>query len=322
VFFVVAVLRRELRGYCRDGCCFRGADEGDVGNLRRAVEAEGKADGAEALVHVKLHVAEVEEAFHVFSAHGREDERTDDGKPDLTAVGVAGEHHVDERESGVLHNRIDEVRLVAHEEDGRVGHGHGRDSEVQIAGGRSGIAGAGEPEVVVTAFDGDVAINQHRGAMGLEHVDDLLRADENVVVAKYGVALRSFKSGKNFGAYSGGFEGEGYIARTPATEVSGEENELWVEGVDTGDGLLEERGLGVLLEVDVRELSHAEALEGIGEFINGEGARKDLYFVACVKAGVRGHSEAGSGPADHESTAGYGVSILTLNAPGATRHSP
>jgi len=85
-------------------------------------------------------------------------------------VSVAGEHEVDEREAGVLDYGVDEVGLVAEEDDGSLGVG--RDGEVEIAGGGSGVAGAGEPDVGVAAFDGGVAIDEDGGSVGFEDADD------------------------------------------------------------------------------------------------------------------------------------------------------
>lgn len=107
-----------------------------MGDLGGAVEANGEADGADASVDVHLHVTEVEEAFDVFFAHGREDERAEDGKANLAAVGVAGEHEIDVGETRVVDDVVDVVGLVTHEDDGR--GGRGRDGC-----GERGIAGAG-----------------------------------------------------------------------------------------------------------------------------------------------------------------------------------
>jgi len=196
-------------------------------------------------------------------------------------VSVAGEHHVDEREAGVLDDRIDEVGLVAHEEDRGVGHG--RDREIEVAGRSAGIAGSREPEVVVAALDGDVAIDEDRGAVSFEGVDDLLGADCDVVVAEYGVALWGLEGGEDFRANADGFERERRIAGTAADEVSGEEDELRVEGINAGDGVLEEPRLGIFLEMDVGELYHVEALKGVRKLVDGERTRDDLELVAGVK---------------------------------------
>jgi hypothetical protein len=45
---------------------------------------------------------------------------------------MAGEHEVDERATGVGHNRVSVVRLVPHEDDGAVGLGW--DCEVEVRG--------------------------------------------------------------------------------------------------------------------------------------------------------------------------------------------
>ena len=181
----------------------------------------------------------------------------------------------------MLDDRVDEVGFVAQEEDRGVGCG--RNGKVEITGSCARIASAGEPEVVAAAFDGDVAVDEDRGAVGFEYVDDLLGADGYVVVAQDGVALRSFEGGQDFRADACGLEGEGWIAGTAADEVSGKEDEFGVEGVDASDGVFEEGRFGELLEVDVGELDHAEALEGVRELVDGESARDDLELVAGVE---------------------------------------
>ncbi len=77
--------------------------------------------------------------------------------------------------------------------------------------------------MVVAAFNGDVAVDENRGTVSFEGVDDLLGADGDVVVAQNGVALRGLEGGKDFRADADGFEGERSIAGTAANEVSGEE---------------------------------------------------------------------------------------------------
>lgn len=77
------------------------ADEGEFGQFGRAVEPERQAHGADPTIDVQVHVVELEEPLHVLLAHGGEDEWAEDGQADLAAVGVAGEHEVDEGEAGV-----------------------------------------------------------------------------------------------------------------------------------------------------------------------------------------------------------------------------
>ena len=130
-----------------------GGLEGDDGDLRWAVEAEGQAYGADAAVDVELHLVEAEVAFGILLAHGREDERAEEGEADLAAVGVAGEHEVDERAAGVGDDVVGVVGLVGHEDDGAVGFGGDGEVEVGVAG--AGVVDAAEPEAGAVAFDGD-----------------------------------------------------------------------------------------------------------------------------------------------------------------------
>ena len=235
-------------------------------------------------------------------------------------MGVAGEHEVDEREAGVLDYGIYEVGLVAEEDDGGVGVR--RDGEVKIAGGDSRIVGAGEPDVGVAAFDGGVAVDQDGGAVGFEGVDDGLRAYGDVVVAEDGVTLRGGEAGEDLGTKAGGFDGEGDRTGAAADEVAGEDDEIGLEGVDALDGFLEEIRFGVLLEVDVGQLGNAEALEGVGEVFDGNGAGDDFELVAGGHTGVGGHSEASRGGARDESATCEGREMWVIGRARSKRHSP
>ena len=70
------------------------------------------------------------------------------GRRHLAAVGVAGEHRVDPGEARMADDVVDEVRLVAHEDDGRAGRVGDGEVEVGVAG--AGVVGAAEPEVVAS----------------------------------------------------------------------------------------------------------------------------------------------------------------------------
>jgi len=269
------------------------ADEGDAGEFGGTVQAEGQADRADAAVDVELHVSEVEEAFDVLLAHGGKDQRADEGKADLAAVGVTGEHEVDERKARVVNDLVHVVGLVAHEENG--GAGVGGDGEVEIGRAGGGVVGAAEPEDVAATLEGGVAVDEDGGSMRLEWCDDVFGANGDIVVAEDAEALRGFEGGEDLGTEAGGPPGDRGGARSIADEVSGDQDEVGGEGVDLGDHAFKEEGLGVLLEVNVAHLDDAEALEGVGEIVDGEGAVGDLELVAGVGSGVSGQSEAGSG---------------------------
>jgi len=188
----------------------------------------------------------------------------------------------------MLDDGVDEVRLVAHEEDGRVGRGW--DCRVEIAVAGAGIAGAGEPKVIAAAFYGQVVIDEDGSSVVLEGVDDVLRAYSDVVIAEDSEALRCIEFLEDFGADTGSLEGDGGSAGTAADKISREQNEFRAEGVDAVDGEFGEPGLGVLLEMDVAELDEAEAGEGVGEIGDGEGAVGDFELVAAVGSRVGGEA--------------------------------
>ena len=60
-----------------------------MGEFGGAVQPEGQTDGADAAVHIELHVVELEHAFDVLLTHGWQNERAEYGEADLAAVGVA-----------------------------------------------------------------------------------------------------------------------------------------------------------------------------------------------------------------------------------------
>lgn len=299
-------------------CVGLGALEGEVGDLGRAVEAQGETDGAETAVDVELHLAELEAAFDVLLAHGREDERADDGKPHLAAMSVAGEHGVDPGEARVTNDVVDEIGLVAHEDDGRAGRA--RHSEIEVRAAGAGVVGAREPEVVAAALDGDVAVDEDGGAVGLERVDDVVGADGDVVIAEAGEALGSVEFGEDFGGYAGSAPGDGVGGRAAGDEVAGDEDEVRMKAIDDADGVLEKGGLGVLLKVDVRDLDNVEADEGVGEVAERERVMGDLDLVARVSACVGGEREPGCGATDEEAAARDGAHVRMVGSRGFEGH--
>ena len=118
--------------------------EGEEGDLWGAVEAEGDAYGADAAVDVELHVVEMVDAVRVDFSHGWKDERAEEGELDLAAVGVAGEHEIDEGAAGVLGDDVGEVGLVGHEDDGAIGFDGEGEVEIGMAG--AGVVCAAEQE--------------------------------------------------------------------------------------------------------------------------------------------------------------------------------
>ena len=86
----------------------------DNGDLRGAIETEGKAHGTDATIDIELHLVEAVVAFGVLHAHWWQDKRTDPRESDLAAVGVAGEHEVNERTARVGDDVIGIVGFVRH----------------------------------------------------------------------------------------------------------------------------------------------------------------------------------------------------------------
>ncbi len=266
---------------------FLGGLECKQGDLWRAVETEGKPYGADAAVDVELHLVEAIVAPRIFFAHGRQDEGSDKGQADLAAVGVAGEHEVDEWAAGVGSDDVGVVGLVRHEDDGCVGFGGDGEVEVGMAG--AGVVDATEPDAGSVAVDGEELIDQDGGAFAGEGADDHGGVNGDVVVAEDGVAQGGGDGGEDLGAAVGGVigveEGKGAVG----DEVSGEEDEVGGERVDLVDDAFEEEGFGVLVEVNVADLNDAVAVEGGGQVGDGDGVGNDVDLVARDFGGVECH---------------------------------
>lgn len=98
-----------------------GRVQGDHRDLRGAVEAERKANGADASIDIELHLVEVVVAFGVFLAQRRQDERAEEWKSDLAAVRVTGEHEVDEMAARMGDDVVGVIGFVGHKNDGSIG---------------------------------------------------------------------------------------------------------------------------------------------------------------------------------------------------------
>ena len=305
-----------------------GGVEGEGGDLGGAVEADGEADRAEAAVDVELGfaVGEVEEAFDVLLAEGREAEGRKEREADLAAVGVAGEDEVGAAGAGMAQDGVGEVRLVAHDDEGAVELGGDGAIEVGLAVGD--VAEAGEPETLAVALDGKVLVDERGDAVADEGSEDVLGTDLGVVVAEDGIAQGALEVLEDGGAALGGLEGEAVGAGAGADEVSGEQDQVGLELVDPVDGVLEEGGLGELLEVDVAELGDAEAVEGVRQAGDVDVAVLGDELVAGDLGRVDGEAsegEAGSGeeapPVEAGGRLGAGAGVRRQGLGGVTGHS-
>jgi len=146
---------------------------------------------------------------------------------------------------------------------------------------------AADPEPGAVALDWEVLVDQNRCAMGGEGLDDRGGIVGDVVVAEDGVAERSGKGGEDLGAavqsVATSDEGEGAVG----DEVAGDEDEIGGKGIDLANDVLKEKGLGVLVEVDVAELDDTVAAKGCGKVCDGDRAIDDVDFVASDLAGVK-----------------------------------
>jgi len=242
-------------------CCSCGL-EGDDGDLRGAVETEGKAYGADAAVDVELHLVEAVVAFRVLQAHWWQNKRPQKRYPNLATVGVAGEHEVDERAAGVGNDVVGVVGFVCHEQDRAVGLGW--DGEIEVGMTGAGVFDAAEPQTSSRAFDGNVLIDENWGAMGGQGMGDHGAVEGDVVVAEDGIAKRYGEGSEDLGTAVNGVAAGDKAEGAVGDEVAGQENEVGGQGVDVVDDALEEEGLCVFIEMNVADLNDAIAVKGSG----------------------------------------------------------
>lgn len=76
-------------------------------------------------------------------------------------------------------------------------------------------------------------------------------------------------------------------------EIAGEENQVGLERVDVVNDALEEKGLGVFVEMNVADLDDAVVVERGGKIGDGDGAADDVDLVARDLARVKGKSGGG-----------------------------
>ena len=277
---------------------FSGGLEGEDGDLWRAVEPEGKADGADAPVDVELHSVEAEVAFDVLLAHRWKDECSDQGQTNLAAVRVAGEHEVYEQAARMEDDVVGVVGLVGHEDDGCSWSGRDGAAEVGVAG--AGVVDSAEPEAFSVALDGHILIDQDGSALTAKRRDDQWGADVDIVIAQDCVAEWCGEGAEHFAAAVGCELIYDERHSAVGDEVSGEKNEIGGDGVDVADDAFEKVGLGELFEVDIAELHDAVAVEGAGQIRDGDVAMDDVNLVACDFAGVKGQTCRGGTRSDEE----------------------
>ncbi len=262
-----------------------------MGKFRWAVEPEGQTHRSEAAIDVELHLLKLIGSLNIFFSHWRQDEGADERQADLAAMGVAGEHEINERESRVENHLFHVIRLVAHEQHRRLGIG--RNGGIQVGSLGSGVAATTDPQAIAPAFNGYMAINQDGGAVGLKGADHLIEADRDVVVAKDAEALRRLQRRQDLGGDPGGAPGDRDRKWAIADVVSGDQDQVWRQVIDFPDDLFQKIRLGVLLQVDIAYLDDVEVLEAVGKVANGNGSMGYLELMACVDSRVAGQAETG-----------------------------
>ena len=230
-------------------------------------------------------------ALDILPSHGGKHQRTDERKTELAAVGVAGEHEVDQGKTRVVLKDVDVVGFVDQKDDRRAGFLG--DGQVWVRGARAGVVRAGDVETLHVAFEGKVAVNQHGRAVGFELMDDQVGIDTDVMVAEHGDALRAFEAGEDLGGAAGSANGDAFWAGPTTDEVAGQQHHLRLKGVGAVDDLFEIARLCELFQVNVGDLGEPHAHKRVREITDGEGAVGDFDLVTTVGAGIETNAQGG-----------------------------
>jgi hypothetical protein len=160
--------------------------QGDDGDLRRTIEAERKADGAEAAIDVKLQIAALVPALDVLLAHFRENEGTDERQANLASMSVSTEHKGNRLACGLSKQVVSVVGSVTEKNDrltGEIANG-GRDRGFRIRLAFERVLKSGEPEAPASALDGQTGVVDDGDCVPRQRFADMLLANENVVIAE------------------------------------------------------------------------------------------------------------------------------------------
>jgi hypothetical protein len=276
--------------------------EGEEGDLGGAVEAEGQPHSTDSAIDVELHAVQLVKAFGIDSAHGRQDERSEEGKLDLSAVRVAGKHQVDKATLGMGGDLVGEVGFVGHQDYWTVGFS--RDGKIQVRPACTGVIYAGEPDTIAFALDGGVLVDENGCAVGGEGLGYQRTVESDVMIAEDGVAVGSLERGEDFGTAVDGVPTREISEGAMGDEVARKQDEVGGEVVDFFDDVFEEEGFGEFVKVDVADLGDAIAVKGTGEIGQVEGAVDDVDLVTANFARVEGQTSCGRTCSDEEFSPG------------------
>ena len=92
-----------------------------------------------------------------------------------------------------------------------------------------------------------------------------MRADDDIVIAEDGVALRALETFKDAGAFPR--VGYGPLTRQQFVghEIAGEKNRIGAQAIDVVDGFTEKERLGELVQMIVTQLGDMEAIKRLGK---------------------------------------------------------
>ena len=179
--------------------------QGDQGDLRRAIEAEGHTDGADAAIDIELQAAKLEPSMDILSAHRGQNQSAEQGQANLTAMGVTAHHQINGLAGRISQQMVGVVRGMAQQDDGFIGLIAYRlgDSRLEVRMARERIVNPCQPDSAADALNRQAGISEHSDAVGFKRGRDLTCADTEVVIAEHGIELPALKPGEDVGALPG-----------------------------------------------------------------------------------------------------------------------
>jgi hypothetical protein len=270
--------------------------------LRRAVKPEGHPHGADAAIHVKLHLPQAEPPLDILAAHFRKSHCANQWQANLAAMGVSAEHERNGRACGIDEQLIRVVGCVAHNNDRLV-----RDVADGIGDGDfrrrltlHGIVEASEPDSARRALDRQVGVAEQLNAVVGECLGDLLRPNHEVVITQHRVALAAGESVEDTGALPRGADSEFCRRKLTGDEVAGNEHRIGIEAVDPVDDFADKERLSEFVQMDVADLHDAETVEGLRKTREKDVAGRDFDEMALDFTGIEGETAESARASDEE----------------------
>src|ERR1700758_5574346 len=202
---------------------------------------------------------------------------------------MTGKHEI----HAILRSVEGVVGFMSQKDHGLIWRGQGWHSFVQLGKVFRRTSDSGKPEVRAVALDRKRAVGQRRNAVNLKRIDHDLPADQRVVIAERGKAMRTLNAAEDLRARIAEARAEMPGLHPVGDKVAGEHDNLGMKRIDAADHFAYERWLGVFVVMDIADLHDAQTVEGLGQAAQADGLLDDFEIVPVPETGIRDEATAG-----------------------------